>query len=64
MKRLTWWDVKAMPVYPDETPQDYQMRRWLSQVSHGGMVGKMAVLICYNRKAPSQSVMIVEGNTI
>lgn len=45
---------------PKEDLQDYQMRRWLSQVSHGGMVGDKAVLIVYNEEHPSQSILIVE----
>jgi hypothetical protein len=52
----TWWDVKA-----PETYEDYQIRKWLSQVPHGGIVGNMAVLICYNEKHPSASIVIVEG---
>ena len=55
-----YWDVKASPVYPDESPEDYQIRKWLSQVPHGGMVGNMAVLICYNEKHPSASLVTVE----
>lgn len=55
-----YWDVKASPVYPDESPDDYQIRKWLSQVSHGGMVGDKAVVIVYNEEHPSQSLVIVE----
>lgn len=38
----------------------YQMRKWLSQVPHGGIVGDKAVLIVYNSEAPELSEMIVE----
>jgi hypothetical protein len=55
----TWWDVKRPKKF---NLQDYQMRRWLSQVPHGGMVGEKAVLIVYNEQHPSQSILIVEGN--
>lgn len=47
-----------------EDLQDYQMRRWLSQVPHGGMVGDKAVLIVYNEEHPSQSYLIVEDTNI
>jgi hypothetical protein len=50
-------DSLSMPV---EDLQDYQMRRWLSQVPHGGIVGNKAVLIVYNEEHPSQSYLIVE----
>lgn len=56
-----YWDVKASPVYEDISPERYQMRKWLSQVPHGGIVGDSAVLIVYNEQAPEQSEMIVEG---
>lgn len=56
----TWWDVKR-PKKQQDKLQDYQMKRWLSKVPHGGMVGNLAVLICYNEKHPSQSLVIVEG---
>jgi hypothetical protein len=55
----TWWDVK--PQKKETNLQDYQIKRWLSQVPHGGVVGENAVLIVYNEKHPSQSVLIVEG---
>lgn len=55
-----YWDVKDHPVFTDETPEDYQMRRWLSQVPHGGIVGNKAVLVCYNRMHPARSTLIVE----
>lgn len=55
-----YWDVKASPVYPDESYEDYQIRKWLSQVPHGGIVGNTAVLICYNEQHPSASLVIVE----
>lgn len=45
------------------TPTAYdkhQMRKWLSQVPHGGIVDNKAVLIVYNEKAPEQSYLIVE----
>lgn len=44
----------------EEDLQDYQIRRWLSQVPHGGMVGEKAVLIVYNEKHPSASYILVE----
>lgn len=50
--------------YPEEDLQDYQIRRWLSQVPHGGMVGDKAVLIVYNEQHPSQSYLIVEDTNI
>lgn len=53
----TWWDVKRPKKH---NVHDYQIRRWLSQVSHGGIVGNTAVLIMYNEKHPSQSYLIVE----
>jgi len=40
--------------------QAYQITRWLSQVSNGGIVGNKAVLICYNERHPERSYMIVE----
>jgi len=43
-----------------EPYDDYQIRKWLSQVPHGGMVGDKAVLILYNEEHPSQSLVIVE----
>jgi hypothetical protein len=43
-----------------ESYDRYQMRKWLSQVPHGGMVGNMAVLIVYNEEAPERSEVIVE----
>lgn len=59
--QVKYWDVKAMPVYPDEPAERYQIRKWLSQVPHGGFVGEMAVLICYNKKRPELSELVVEG---
>lgn len=50
--------------YKEEDLQDYQMRRWLSQVPHGGIVGEKAVLIMYNEQHPSQSILIVEDINI
>lgn len=47
-----------------ESPDDYQIRRWLSQVPHGGMVGETAVLIVYNEKHPSASYIVVEDTKI
>lgn len=47
-----------------EDLQDYQIRRWLSQVPHGGMVGDKAVLIVYNEKHPSASYILVEETKI
>lgn len=58
---MKWWDVKNTPVYTDETPEAYQIRRWLSQVFHGGVVNDKAVLICYNRKCPELTYLLVEG---
>lgn len=51
---------RYMDIKPPETYEDYQLRKWLSQVPHGGIVDNMAVLICYNEKHPSQSLVIVE----
>lgn len=51
---------RYMDIKPPETYEDYQIRKRLSQVPHGGIVGNMAVLICYNEKHPSQSLVIVE----
>lgn len=51
---------RYMDIKPPETYEDYQIRKWLSQVPHGGIVGNMAVLICYNEKHPSASLVIVE----
>lgn len=51
-----WWDIKE----PVDSLSRYQIKRWLSQVPHGGIVGNMAVLICYNHKHPEQSLLIVE----
>lgn len=56
-----YWDVKASPVYEDISPERHQMRKWLSQVPHGGIVDGMAVLVVYNKKAPELSELIVEG---
>lgn len=53
--RKRYFDIK-----PAESAEDYQIRKWLSQVPHGGIVDNMAVLICYNEKHPSQSLVIVE----
>ena len=46
--------------FPQEDLQDYQIRRWLSQVPHGGIVGDKAVLIVYNEDHPSASYILVE----
>ena len=51
---------RYMDIIPPETAEDYQMRKWLSQVPHGGIVGNKAVLVCYNHKHPSQSILLVE----
>ncbi len=56
-----YWDVKASRVFEDISPERHQMRKWLSQIPHGGIVGDSAVLIMYNKQAPEQSEMIVEG---
>ena len=47
-----------------ESYEDYQIRKWLSQVPHGGMVGDKAVLIVYNEKHPSASYILVEDTKI
>lgn len=52
--------AKTTQKYKDESLDDYQIRRWLSQVPHGGMVGDKAVLVVYNEEHPSQSYLIVE----
>lgn len=44
-----------------ESYDRHQMRKWLSQVPHGGIVGDKAVLIVYNEKAPELSYLLVEG---
>ena len=56
-----YWDVKAMPVYPDEPAERYQMRRLLESIPLGGVVGDYAYLIVYNREAPERSYVIREG---
>lgn len=43
-----------------EPYERYQMRKWLSQVPHGGIVDNKAVLIMYNNEYPEQSYFIVE----
>lgn len=57
---MKWWDVKSMPVFEDISAEDHQMRKWLSQVPHGGIIGNLAVLVCYNRMHPARSTLIVE----
>lgn len=57
---VKYWDVKAHPVYADEPAERYQMRKWLSQVPHGGVVGDMGVLIVYNEKYPELSEILVQ----
>lgn len=57
---MKWWDIKK----PADRLTRYQIRRWMSQVPHGGIVGNMAVLICYNHKHPEQSLVIVEDINI
>lgn len=56
--------AKALKTFAEnintEPYERYQMRKWLSQVPHGGIVGKKAVLIVYNEKAPELSYLIVE----
>lgn len=59
---VKYWDVKSMPVFPDEPPERHQMRKWLSQVPHGGIVDDVAVVVCYNEQRPEQSYLIIEGN--
>lgn len=51
-----YWDI-----IPPESYERYQMRKWLSQVPHGGIVGDYAYLIVYNREAPERSYVIREG---
>jgi hypothetical protein len=51
---------RYMDIIPPEPYERYQMRKWLSQVPHGGIVDNKAVLIVYNEKAPEQSHLIVE----
>lgn len=51
---------RFMDIKPPESYEDYQIRKWLSQVPHGGIVGNTAVLICYNEQHPSASLVIVE----
>lgn len=54
--------VKTIMETIEEEPYErYQMRKWLSQVPHGGIVGDKAVLIVYNEQAPELSYLIVEG---
>lgn len=55
-----WWDIKNKPVYRNDSPERYQMRKWLSQVPHGGIVGCKAVLVLYNEAMPERSLLIVE----
>lgn len=57
---LKWWDIKNVPVYPDEPVERHQMRKWLSQIPHGGVYGNLAVLVCYNKHKPERSSVIVE----
>lgn len=39
----------------------YQIRRWVASLpSRGFVIGNMAVLLCYNDKAPELSRLIVE----
>lgn len=56
--------VEALKVFAEnintESYERYQMRKWLSQVPHGGIVGDKAVLIVYNSEAPELSYLIVE----
>lgn len=59
--KIKYWDVKAMPVYPDESAERYQMRRLLESIPLGGIVGDYAYLIVYNREAPERSYVIREG---
>lgn len=51
---------RYMDIIPPEPYERYQMRKWLSQIPHGGIVGNKAVLIVYNSEAPELSEMIVE----
>ena len=52
---------KYMDIIPPESYERYQMRKWLSQVPHGGIIGDTAYLIVYNREAPERSYVIREG---
>lgn len=56
-----YWDVKSMPVYPDEPAERYQMRRLLESIPLGGVVDGKAYLIVYNRRMPEKSYVICEG---
>lgn len=51
---------KVAEILTTETYEDYQIRKWLSQVPHGGVVGEKAVLIVYNKQHPSASYILVE----
>lgn len=63
--------VKVHPIFFDGKPrymdiiqpepyERYQIRKWLSQVPHGGIVDNMAVLIVYNEKYPELSYLTFE----
>lgn len=43
-----------------ESAERHQMRKWLSQVPHGGIIGDEAFLIVYNEEAPELSYIIKE----
>lgn len=43
-----------------ESADRYQIRKWLSQIPHGGIVGNEAVLVVYNSEAPELSYIIKE----
>lgn len=51
----------AIEAKPPEPYERYQMRKWLSQVPHGGIVDDKAVLIVYNKEYPERSEILVEG---
>lgn len=55
-----YWFTKDKQMRPDEPPERYQMRKWLSQIPHGGIVGCKAALILYNNESPERSLLIVE----
>lgn len=43
-----------------ESAERYQMRKWLSQIPHGGIIGNEAYLIVYNSEAPELSYILKE----
>ncbi len=47
-----------------EPAERYQIRKWLSQVPHGGIIENKAFLIVYNSEAPELSYIIKEQITV